>query len=175
MNIILYLVIFLAKTIELALGTLRLIVVANGKKTLGAILQGIIAVVWIYITGIVVHNINKDPIKVIAFALGSLFGSYIGSLIEEKMAMGSNMLIAIVDKNLEQNITTHLRSENYTVTVLEGKGKEKERSVLMIMVARKKRHRIVNIIKQIDFESLIIAENAFTINGGHKGNEKTKT
>ena len=174
MNIILYLIIFLAKTIELALGTLRLIVVANGKKTLGAILQGIIAVAWIYITGMVVTNINEDPIKVIAFALGSLFGSYIGSFIEEKMAMGSNMLIAIVDKNLEQTITTHLRHENYAVTVLDGKGKEKERSVLMIMVARKKRHRIVNIIKQIDFESLIIAENAFTINGGNKENKKTK-
>ena len=95
MNIILYLIIFLAKTIELALGTLRLIVVANGKKKLGAILQGVIAVGWIYITGIVVTNINKDPLKVIAFALGSLFGSYIGSLIEEKMAMGSNMLIPV--------------------------------------------------------------------------------
>lgn len=174
MNIILYLIIFLAKTIELALGTLRLIVVANGKKTLGAILQGVIAVVWIYITGIVVNNINEDPIKVIAFALGSLFGSYIGSLIEEKMAMGSNMLIAIVDKNLGQTITAHLRQENYTVTVLDGKGKEKEHSVLMIMVARKKRHRIVNIIKQIDFESLIIAETAFTINDEHQGNEKSK-
>ncbi len=174
MNFILYLIIFIAKTIELALGTLRLIVVANGKKTLGAILQGIIAVVWICITGVVVNNITSNPLKIVAFALGCMFGSYIGSLIEEKMAMGSNMLIAIVDKNLEQTITTHLRGENYAVTVLEGKGKEKERSVLMIMVARKKRHRIVNIIKQIDFESLIIAENAFTINGGHDGNEKSK-
>ena len=27
--------------------------------------------------------------------------------------------------NLEQTITTHLRHENYAVTVLEGKGKEK--------------------------------------------------
>lgn len=174
MNIILYLIIFLAKTIELALGTLRLIVVANGKKVMGAILQGIIAVVWICITGVVVTNITEDPFKIVAFALGSLFGSYIGSFIEEKMAIGSNMLIAIVDKNLEQTITTHLRHENYAVTVLEGKGKDKERSILMIMVARKKRQRIVNIIKQIDFESLIIAENAFAVNGGHKGNEKSK-
>ena len=103
-----------------------------------------------------------------------MLGSYVSSFIEEKMAMGSNMLIAIVDRNLAQTITTHLRNENYAVTVLEGKGKEKDRSVLMIMVARKKRHKIVNIIKQIDFESLIIAENAFTINGGHEENKKTK-
>ena len=52
---------------------------------MGAILQGIIAVVWICITGVVVNNITSDPFKIVAFALGSLFGSYIGSLIEEKM------------------------------------------------------------------------------------------
>lgn len=173
MNIILYLIIFISKTIELSLGTLRLIVVANGKKVIGAILQGIIAVVWICITGVVVNNITEDPFKIVAFALGSLFGSYAGSFIEEKMALGTNMLIAIVDKNLEQIITTNLRNENYAVTVLDGKGKDKYRSVLMIMIARKRRKNIVNIIKQIDFEAMIIAENAFTVNGGYN-NKRTK-
>ena len=28
--------------------------------------------------------------------------------------------------------------------------------------------------KQIDYESLIIAETAFTVNGGHEDNEKSK-
>ena len=174
MNIIVYVVIFLAKTIELALGTLRLIVVANGKKIIGALLQGIAALVWVYVTGMVIVDITTDPIKIIVYALGSAFGSLVGSLLEEKMALGSNMLLAIIDKDLEDAITATIRNENYAVTVLDGKGKEKDRSILMIMVARKKRKRIVNIIKQIDFESLIIAENAFTVNGGHEGNEKTK-
>lgn len=174
MNIILYIVIFISKTIELALGTLRLIVVANGKKTLGAILQGIIALVWVCITGVVVVDITKDPLKIVAFALGSAFGSYIGSVIEEKMAMGSNMLMAIIDKNLEELVTTSIRSEEYAVTVMDGQGKDKTRAVLMIMVARKKRPHVVKIIKEIDHEAMIVAENAFTINGGHKGNEKIK-
>lgn len=174
MNIILYIVIFVAKTIELALGTLRLIVVANGKKMLGAILQGLIALVWVCVTGIVVVDVTKDPLKIIAFALGSAFGSYIGSFIEEKMALGSNMLMAIIDKNLEQTVTTAIRKKGFAVTVIEGEGKDKERAILMIMVARKKRHYIVKLIKEIDCDAMIISETAATINGGHKKNEKTK-
>lgn len=174
MNIILYVVIFISKTIELALGTLRLIVVANGKKMLGAILQGIIALVWVCITGLVVVDITKDPLKIVAFALGSSVGSYIGSLLEEKMALGSNMLMAIIDKNLEKEITSTIRNQGYAVTVTEGKGKEKKRAILMIMVARKKRKEIVNLIKGIDSEAMIISESAATITGGFQQNEKTK-
>lgn len=171
MNIILYITIFTSKTIELALGTLRLIVVANGKKMLGAILQGLIALVWVLVTGIVVVDISKDPFKIVVFALGSAFGSYVGSYIEEKMALGSNMLMAIIDKNLEQIITNEIRNEGFAVTVTNGQGKDKERSILMIMVARKKRQQLVNLIRKFDHESMIIAENAFAINGGHDKNK----
>lgn len=174
MNIVIYIVIFVAKTIELALGTLRLIIVANGKKMLGAILQGLIALVWVCVTGLVVVNITQDPLKIIAFALGSAVGSYIGSLIEEKMALGSNMLMAIIDKDLEESVTTTIRNQGYAVTVIEGQGKAKERSILIIMVARKKRYEIVNLIKKIDCEAMIISESASTIAGGHNKNEKSK-
>ena len=175
MNIIVYIVIFFAKTIELALGTLRLIVVANGKKLLGAILQGVIALVWVCVTGMVVVDITTDPLKIVVFALGSAFGSYIGSFIEEKMALGSNMLIAIIDKHLEEAVTTTMRDNGFAVTVIPGKGKEKERTVLMIMVARKKRKELVDLIKKIDHEAMIISENAATITGGHQKSEKTKS
>ena len=46
MNFVTYLLIFISKIIENALATLRLIVVANGKKILGAVLQFCIALVW---------------------------------------------------------------------------------------------------------------------------------
>lgn len=96
MNIIIYILIFISKIVELSLGTLRLIVVAHGKKWLGAILQFAIALVWIIVTGAVVVDINKDPFKVIVFAIGSLIGSYVGSYIEEKMAMGDNLLFLLL-------------------------------------------------------------------------------
>lgn len=168
MNYSLYFLIFFSKVIENALATLRLIVVANGKKWLGAILQFIIALVWVLVTGIVVVNIRKDPLKIIFFALGSFIGSYVGSVIEEKMAMGNNMLLVIIDYKLEDLITSSIRIEGYQVTVMKGTGLKEEKSILLIMVPRKKRKRLVSIIKEYDKKALIIAEAARTISGVEK-------
>ncbi|MDD2181283.1 MAG: DUF5698 domain-containing protein [Bacilli bacterium] len=174
MNIGLYAIIFISKVIENSLGTLRLIVVANGKKGLGAFLQFIIAIVWVVVTGAVVTNITEDPLKIVFFALGSFVGSYAGSFIEEKMALGSNMLMAIVDEDYGKAVIKELRNNDFAVTVLQGEGKDKGRNILMIMVSRKKRHEVVHIINSIDNSSMIIAESAKTISGGYNQLKKEK-
>lgn len=164
----LYIMIFLSKVIENALATLRLIVVANGKKLLGAFLQFLVSLVWVLVTGVVVVGIKKDPFKIIFFAIGSFVGSYIGSVIEEKMALGSNMLMVVIDKEMEQAITREVRFHGFTLTTIDGTGKNEKKAVLMIVVPRKKREKLVKLIRLYDKEALIISEVARTINGGRK-------
>ena len=80
-----YIIIFVSKVLELTLSTLRLILVTKGKKKIGALLQGIVALIWIFVTGVVIIDIKKDVFKIVFFILGSTVGSYLGSLIEEKL------------------------------------------------------------------------------------------
>lgn len=167
MDIGLYIIIFGSKVIENALATLRLIVVAHGKKGFGAFLQLIVALVWVLVTGSVLVGIASDPFRVVAFVLGSYVGSYVGSIMEEKMALGSNMLMAIVDRDLSDKVVESLRKKKFAVTSFEAQGKEKIRAILMIMVSRRSRDKVVDIIKEEDNNSMIIAENASTIYGGY--------
>ncbi len=161
MNFILYFIIFISKTIELALGTLRIIVIANGKKLFGAILQGIIAIVWMCITGIVIVNITEDPLKIIAFALGSAFGSYVGSFIEEKMAIGNNLLLVIIKRDKKDNIISSIKENGYNITNIQNCDKEK--AILIIVLMKKDRKKIINLIENIDECATIIVENAVKI------------
>lgn len=155
-----YIAIFFSKIIENALATLRLIVVANGKKKLGALLQGIVALVWIISTGMVIVDINKDILKIVFFCLGSMFGSYLGSVIEEKIALGSNMLICITKEMYENDIKKNLN--NYKITTICEK--DNTYSILLILLKRKEIKNISNIIKSIDKNSIIISEKAKFIN-----------
>lgn len=164
MNIFIYFLIFVFKVLENTMSTLRIIVVSNGRKLLGSILQGIIALVWVFSTGLVVVDVLHDPFKVVSFTLGSLVGSYIGSLIEEKIAMGSNMLTAVIDKCFSYRIIKALKKQKYEVIVLNGKRKDELKNVLFIMVKRKKRNDVIKLIKNIDCNSTIIVESAFTFN-----------
>ena len=157
-----YFLIFIFKVLENTLSTLRIIVVANGRKLLGSILQGIIALVWAFSTGPVVVDVLKDPFKVVSFTLGSLVGSYIGSLIEEKIAMGTNMLTAVIDKSYSSKIIRSLKKQKYDVIVLNGKRKDEFKNILFIMVKRKKRNDVIKLIKNIDSNSTVIVESAFT-------------
>lgn len=161
MNIILYFIIFISKTVELALGTLRIIVIANGKKLFGAILQGIIAVVWMCITGVVIVNITEDPFKIVAFALGSALGSYVGSLIEEKIAIGSNMLIVIINKKFKDKIIPIIKQYKYSICNI--KNYDKNKTILLIVIPRKNRKNIINIVRNVDKNSTIIVNNAFKL------------
>ncbi len=168
----LYIIIFLSKALEYSLSTLRIIFVTNGRKFIGATLQGVVSFLFIAVTGVVVVDVADDPLKIVFYALGSLFGSWLGSYLEEKIAMGSNMLMSVVDISLGSTIANAIREKGFAVTVLEGKGKEKDRNVLIIMVSRKKRQSIVNIIKEFDNNAMIISESATTINGGYMNYNK---
>ena len=155
-----YLAIFFSKIIENAVGTLRLIVVANGKKKLGALLQGVVALVWIFGTGIVIVDINKDIFKIVIFVIGSIVGSYLGSVIEEKIALGSNMLICVTKENYEKTIKEKLN--NYQITTICEKNNNY--SVLLNLLKRKEISKISKILRRIDKDIIIISEKAKTIN-----------
>lgn len=155
-----YFFIFISKIIENALSTLRLIVVANGKKKLGAILNGLIALIWIFVTSIVIIDIDKDPVKIIIFCLGSIVGSYLGSLLEEKIAMGTNMLICVVKDKYEE-VVKKMLIDYQIITLCE---KDKNYSILFIVMKRKETKNISKIIKNIDKDSILISEKIKTIN-----------
>ncbi len=157
MKILTYLAIFIAKIIENTLSTLRLIVVAKGKKLFGAILQFIIAFVWVITTGIVVVNIKDDPLKIVFFAFGSLIGSYLGSYIEEKIALGNDMIKVIVDKDNCEKIYNAL-SEKYLVTSINGKKKNQDIAILCIIAKKKERSKLISIIQKLDKEAIITIE-----------------
>ncbi len=143
-NYMIYLFIFICKILENSIGTLRLIIVSNGKKLEGAILNFILSLIWIISTSLVV--LNNNIYKILIFAIGSLIGSYVGSLLEEKVALGNNMLFVVSKKykKISKLENTYLINKD----------------ILMIMVKRKKRKEIIDKILNIDNKAIIISESA---------------
>lgn len=154
MNYIVYFLIFISKIIENTLSTLRLIVVANGKKLIGAILQFIVALVWVFVTGAVIIGIRDDKIKIVFFSLGSLIGSYVGSIIEEKLSLGNNLLISIVNKKISELIIDELKIKKYDATYISND----QKTIIFIEIPRKEKLHVINIIKKYDKKSKIILE-----------------
>ena len=141
-----YIGIFISKILENTLSTLRIIVVSNGKKKLGAILQGMVALIWIFVTGVVIIDINKDIFKIIFFIIGSIVGSYLGSLLEEKIALGTNLII--IKSNKIDNLKYILK--NYNPNIKD--------NYILFLSKRKKTKEIVEKVLNADSNSKIILE-----------------
>lgn len=148
-----YIIIFLSKIFENALSTLRLIVVASGKKIFGAILLLCTTLIWLLVTGIVIIDVNKDPFKIIVFSLGSLIGSYLGSLLEEKIAIGNN-LIAYKCNN-DDELATLLDNKNIKYSLIKTINDEK---IFLIIIPRRHKNHILKLIKEYDSNATILSE-----------------
>ena len=141
-----YIGIFISKILENTLSTLRIIVVSNGKKKLGAILQGLVALIWIFVTGVVIIDINKNIVKIVFFVIGSIVGSYLGSCLEEKIALGTNLVIIKSSKLDELKYVFR----NYNLII--------KNNYLLFISQRKNTKDIVNKASSIDNNSKIILE-----------------
>lgn len=147
-----YLFIFFLKVLENSLATLRLILVSNGKKWLGAFLLFTTSIIWIVSSRIAIININL--IMILIFSFGSLIGSFTGSLIEERLAIGNNMIICISNKKIKKN----LRDLGYIVTCLDGNGKDSKKQVLLIVIKRNQNKNLISNITKLDKDAIIVSE-----------------
>ena len=144
-----YIIIFILKILENALGTLRLIIVSNGKKVEGAVLNFLLSVVWVISTSMVV--VDNNLYKILVFAFGSLIGSYVGSVLEEKIALGNNMLF-IISKKYDQ-IKNKLNNSKRNCYLIS-------KDIVIVMTSRKKRKEVIDLILSIDNQAEIISESA---------------
>lgn len=147
-----YILIFFLKVLENSLATLRLILVSNGKKWLGAILLFTTSILWIISSHIAIIDINL--IMVLIFSIGSLIGSYVGSFMEEKLAIGNNLVICISEKKIEDS----LRNLGYIVTSMEGKGVTTQKKILFIILKRNQNKELIHHITKLDSNAIIVSE-----------------
>ena len=136
-----YFIIFFAKLLENALITLRIIVIANNKKILGAFLTFVISIIWILSISYIVLDF-KDYLKLLFFALGSGIGSYFGNTIEEKLALGSIIITFKVKDKDYLLLKNSFKNKNIIKTQKYYK--------FEIICERKNKNKIIRKIKNVD-------------------------
>jgi uncharacterized protein YebE (UPF0316 family) len=100
------LMVFLARVTDVTLGTLRIIFISRGKRNLAPLLGFVEVFIWITIVSQIVshaHNI----LAYLAYAAGFATGAFVGMYIENRLAIGSQIVLAII-QNHAADLTTHL-------------------------------------------------------------------
>ena len=111
----------------------------------------IIAVIWVLVTGSVISNINEDFFKIVVFALGSFVGSYLGSILEEKIALGTNMFTFSISKNNVLRVLKKL--DGFLVLKLYGYD---NKVICLVAAPRKNTTFIINEIKSVENTDVLV-------------------
>lgn len=158
-----YLFIFCARVVDVSLATIRTLMIVRGNRLCAAIIGFFEVIVYITALNRVVGGLN-NPANLLAYAIGFATGNYVGSFIEEKLAIGLTTIQIITSK---PEMVENIRQKGFGVTVLEGMGKEGSRQVLMVSMSRKSLPILMDIIEQCDQAAFITVMDTKAIRGGY--------
>lgn len=134
--VIMPLIIFGARILDVSLGTTRIILVSKGRKGQAAILGFFEVIIWLLVAAQVITKVD-NIVYIIAYAAGFSAGSYIGIMIEDKLAIGQIALRLIIKKDPSEFITA-LRENGFGVTVVPAQGKDGTAYIVYSIISRKK-------------------------------------
>jgi len=167
-----YLFIFFARVTDVSMATVRMLMVVKGKRVEAACIGFVEVTIYILAIGQVLSGLD-NPINILVYSLGFASGNYLGVFVEDKLALGNN-IVQIITHHNAQPMVDRFREEGFGVTVMEGYGRDGIHHVLYITIKRKDVRRIYGILDEFDNKAFITITDARSIRGGYFNPGKRK-
>ena len=158
------LLIFAARVIDVSMNTVRIILIAKGRRALVPIIGFVEILIWLFAFRQVILNLS-NVMCYIGFAGGFSVGSYVGMIIEEKMAIGYEVL-RVITKKEGLTLVEALQKENFGVTLLDARGSTGKVNVIFTIVQRKDIARALEIIKEFNPKAFYSIEDIRSVQSG---------
>ena len=144
--VILPLLIFLARIVDVSIGTVRIMFVAKGYKMLTPLIGFVEVLIWLMAMTQIMKNLS-NPATYLAFAAGFATGNYVGIILENKIAMGTR-LIRVITRQEATALIDHLRQRNFMVTGIDADNNDGPVKVFFTIINRRDVPDVINTIKQ---------------------------
>ncbi len=148
--------IFFLRLLDVSLGTLRLIMIARGKRSHAAVLGFFEITIWIVAVARVLNDIANIWL-VLAYSSGYAAGTALGIWIENRFTESSVMLRIASPKN-SALIANWLRAKEFRVMQMQGASIEGPVQLILSMVDRRRLANTVREIQSIDSNAEVTVE-----------------
>ena len=162
--IILPLVIFFARICDVSLGTMRIVFVSKGKKNIAPILGFFELFIWIVVISEILKHADS-MVCYVAYAAGYACGNFIGMNIEERIAIGSQLIQVFSSKDVVP-LQKCLNEAGFGTTVVEGDGSAGKTKILYTVINRKTFDQAEKILKEFDPLIFYVIEDVRLVKSG---------
>jgi len=173
MDLILPIIILIAKIIEASMETIRTVYISRGHTNLASGIGVVKTGIWLVSTGIVLANLTYIP-GIVAYITGYGIGTLLGMEIEKKIGIG-NVIVRIISPKEPEVLMQRLGDLGFGITRINGSGRFTQTvSVLLLVIPRREEGRLLAVLQKDYPDLLFTIEDISTMSerSGYFGNRR---
>lgn len=143
--VVIPLLIFIGRVVDVTIGTARVIFVSRGYKVLAATTGFFEVLIWLLAIGQIMKNLD-NPLCYIAYASGFALGNYIGIRLTEKLSLG-NVLVQVLTNRDATPLVEALKAGEFGVTAVQAQGAFRPVKLIFTIVPRSHLEEVLKIIQ----------------------------
>lgn len=157
-----------AKIIEITIQSLKTCMMVKGQRLKAAGLGFVECAIWGLVISTIISTLGDNLLLLLFYCIGYATGLFLGSTIENKIALGTSNLELIASDESTDKITEYLKSNNRGYTVFEGHGSVDKMNMIFIVLPRKETPRVLKEIKKsCDSKVFVVASEVSKYAGGY--------
>ena len=155
------LLIFSLRLVDVSLGTLRIILLSRRYRLLPSLIGFVEVFTWLVAATVVFSNLN-DVRRMLAYAAGFALGTFLGTLLESRLAVGNTMMRVVSPVGSPQAYE-ELRRAGFGVTVMNADGRDGEVLLIFSIIPRRRRKEALAIVHKVNPTAFVTMQDVETV------------
>jgi len=162
--VVLPLLIFLARVTDMSLDTMRILFISRGKKVIAPFLGFVQVLIWLLAIRQIFLNLS-NPACYVAYAGGFAVGTWVGMLLEEKLAIGVQV-VRVISRVDAAELISFLKDQGYGVTYVDGHGATGKVSIIYTIAKRQEIPAIIEAVTRFNPRAFYTVEDIRSLSEG---------
>ena len=157
-----------AKIVEISRQSLKTCMMVKGQRLKAAGLGFVECIIWGLVISTIIGTLGDNIYLLLFYCVGYATGLFLGSTIENKIALGTSNLELIANDESLEKIVGYLKENNRGYTVFSGHGSKDKMNMIFIVLPRKEMLKVLKEIRKLcDNKVFVVASDVSKYAGGY--------
>ncbi len=157
-----------AKIVEITIQSLKTCMMVKGQRLKAAGLGFVECTIWGLVVSTIIGTLGDDVFLLLFYCVGYATGLFLGSTIENKIALGTSNLEIIASDESTEKIVAYLNGHGRGYTIFEGHGSKDKMNMIFIVLPRKEAPKLLRELRQnCDNKIFVVASEVSKYAGGY--------
>ena len=157
-----------AKIVEITIQSLKTCMMVKGQRLKAAGLGFIECTIWGLVISTLIGTLGDNLVLLIFYCIGYATGLFLGSTLENKIALGTSSLQLIANNENVEKIKEYLGTKGLGYTEFSGHGSKDPMNMIMIVLPRKESAKVLKEIRsKCNNQVFVVASEVSRYAGGY--------